>query len=35
VIANGRVTPARPVGELSAHELGLSMGGHATEAAHA
>jgi simple sugar transport system ATP-binding protein len=35
VIANGRLMPARPVGELSAHELGLSMGGHATEAAHA
>jgi simple sugar transport system ATP-binding protein len=35
VIADGRLTPAKPVEELSAHELGLGMGGHAVEAAHA
>jgi simple sugar transport system ATP-binding protein len=29
VIANGRLTPARPAGALTADELGLSMGGHA------
>jgi general nucleoside transport system ATP-binding protein len=35
VIADGRLTPAKPVEELSAHELGLGMGGHGLEAAHA
>jgi simple sugar transport system ATP-binding protein len=29
VIANGRLTAARPADTLTAHELGLSMGGHA------
>jgi len=35
VIANGRLTPARPSEQLTAHEIGLGMGGHAAEAAHA
>jgi general nucleoside transport system ATP-binding protein len=35
VIAGGRLTPAKPVHELTPHEIGLSMGGHAGEAAHA
>jgi simple sugar transport system ATP-binding protein len=35
VIANGRLTAARPVDALSTHELGLSMGGHAPGASHA
>jgi simple sugar transport system ATP-binding protein len=33
VIANGRLSPARPAEELTPHELGLSMGAHAAEAA--
>jgi general nucleoside transport system ATP-binding protein len=32
VIANGRLTPAKPAEELTAHEIGLSMGGRAAEA---
>jgi general nucleoside transport system ATP-binding protein len=35
VIANGRLTPAKPAERLTAHEIGLSMGGHAMEAARA
>ncbi|MFZ1106181.1 MAG: ABC transporter ATP-binding protein, partial [Hyphomicrobiaceae bacterium] len=35
VIANGRLSPARPAGELTPHELGLSMGAHAAEVADA
>jgi simple sugar transport system ATP-binding protein len=35
VIANGRLTLAKPAGELTAYELGLSMGGHAMEDARA
>ncbi|MBO0763716.1 MAG: ABC transporter ATP-binding protein [Hyphomicrobiaceae bacterium] len=42
VISNGRLTPAKPVEVLTAHEIGLSMGGHpsadvvdAPEVAHA
>jgi simple sugar transport system ATP-binding protein len=35
VIANGRLTAAKPAEELTAHELGLSMGGHAWEAGRA
>jgi simple sugar transport system ATP-binding protein len=35
VIANGRLTPAKPAEQLSAHEIGLSMGGHGAEAAGA
>jgi simple sugar transport system ATP-binding protein len=35
VISNGRLTPARPAEHLTAHEIGLSMGGHAAEAAGA
>jgi simple sugar transport system ATP-binding protein len=34
VIANGRLTAARPADALTAYELGLSMGGHAAEASH-
>ena len=29
VIANGRLTPAKPAEQLTAHEIGLGMGGHA------
>ncbi len=32
VIANGRLMPARPAEQLTAHEIGLGMGGHAAEA---
>jgi simple sugar transport system ATP-binding protein len=32
VIANGRLSPARPTDELTPHELGLRMGAHAGEA---
>jgi general nucleoside transport system ATP-binding protein len=35
VIAGGRLTTAKPMHELTAHEIGLNMGGHAGEAAHA
>jgi general nucleoside transport system ATP-binding protein len=35
VIANGRLAPAKPAEQLTAHEIGLSMGGHAAEAARA
>jgi general nucleoside transport system ATP-binding protein len=35
VIAGGRLTAAKPIDELTAHEIGLNMGGHAGEAAHA
>ena len=35
VIANGRLSPARPTEELTPHELGLGMGAHAGEMAGA
>jgi simple sugar transport system ATP-binding protein len=35
VIANGRLTQANPAEELTADEIGLRMGGHPAEAAHA
>jgi general nucleoside transport system ATP-binding protein len=35
VIANGHLTAARPVDQLSTEELGLAMGGQGVEAAHA
>jgi simple sugar transport system ATP-binding protein len=35
VIANGRLTPATPVEQLTAHEIGLRMGGRVPEAAGA
>jgi general nucleoside transport system ATP-binding protein len=35
VIADGRLTDAKPTEELSAHEIGLSMGGHPAEDARA
>jgi ABC-type uncharacterized transport system ATPase subunit len=35
VIANGRLTEAKPVDQVTTEELGVSMGGHAAEAAHA
>jgi simple sugar transport system ATP-binding protein len=35
VIANGRLSPARPTGKVTPHELGLGMGAHAGEAAGA
>jgi general nucleoside transport system ATP-binding protein len=35
VIANGRLTAAKPVDQVTTEELGVSMGGHAAEAAHA
>jgi simple sugar transport system ATP-binding protein len=35
VIANGRLTPAWTAEQLTTEELGLSMGGHTTEVAHA
>jgi general nucleoside transport system ATP-binding protein len=35
VISGGRLSPARPVSELTAQEIGLRMGAHATEAARA
>ncbi len=35
VIANGRLTPAKPAEQLTAHEIGVGMGGHAAEAPRA